>query len=91
MPPPRRTASPDRQVTRKGRLPTAPQLAAALRDRRLTCIGWSARGLERWHKDPESVATQVLRFVRPGAILLLHEGPSVPAAITPARFTASVS
>jgi len=56
-------------------------LAAALRERGLTCIGWSARGLERWHRDPGSVATQVLRFVRPGAILLLHEGPGVPAPI----------
>ena len=56
-------------------------LAAALRERGLTYIGWSSRGLERWHQDPESVATQVLRFVRPGAILLLHEGPGVPAPI----------
>jgi peptidoglycan/xylan/chitin deacetylase (PgdA/CDA1 family) len=58
-----------------------PWLARALRDRSLTCIGWTARGLERWHKDPESVATQILRGVSPGAILLLHEGPRVPRAI----------
>jgi len=58
-----------------------PWLSRALRDRGLTCIGWSARGLERWHSAPKPVAAQVLRSVRPGAILLLHEGPRVPKAI----------
>ena len=56
-------------------------LASALRTRGLTCIGWSARGLERWHTVAEPVATRVLRHLAPGAILLLHEGPRVPAAI----------
>lgn len=56
-------------------------LAAALRRRGLTCIGWSVRGLERRHRDPESVAARVLRGVRPGAILLMHEGPRVPPVI----------
>jgi peptidoglycan/xylan/chitin deacetylase (PgdA/CDA1 family) len=56
-------------------------LAPALTARRLTCVGWSARGLERWPGDVETVATRVLRRLTPGAILLLHEGPGVPAAI----------
>jgi len=56
-------------------------LARALRRRGLTGIGWSARGLERWHTDPEAVAIRALRGLRPGSILLLHEGPRVPAAI----------
>jgi peptidoglycan/xylan/chitin deacetylase (PgdA/CDA1 family) len=56
-------------------------LGAALAERGLTCVGWSGRGLERWHKDPETVAARVLRGLAPGAILLLHEGPRVPAAI----------
>jgi peptidoglycan/xylan/chitin deacetylase (PgdA/CDA1 family) len=56
-------------------------LASALRLRGLTCVGWSARGLERRHTDPEAVATRTLRRLRPGAILLLHEGPNVPPAI----------
>ena len=56
-------------------------LAAALRQRRLTGIGWSARGLEHWPGDAAAVATRVLRGLAPGAILLLHEGPAVPAAI----------
>jgi peptidoglycan/xylan/chitin deacetylase (PgdA/CDA1 family) len=58
-----------------------PWLARALRRRNLTAIGWSARGLERWHHEPGVVADRILQRVSPGAILLLHEGPRVPAAI----------
>jgi peptidoglycan/xylan/chitin deacetylase (PgdA/CDA1 family) len=56
-------------------------LAHALRARGLTCVGWSARGLERWHSVAEAVAARATRDLAPGAILLLHEGPRVPAAI----------
>jgi peptidoglycan/xylan/chitin deacetylase (PgdA/CDA1 family) len=56
-------------------------LATALRARGLTAIGWSARGLEHWPGAVEAVATRALRGLAPGAILLLHEGPPVPAPI----------
>lgn len=56
-------------------------LKSALGAHGLTCIGWSARGLERRYRDPGSVATTVTRALTPGAILLLHEGPRVPAPI----------
>ena len=56
-------------------------LARALRTRGLTGVGWSARGLERWSHEAAAVADRVLRHLAPGAILLLHEGPRVPAAI----------
>jgi peptidoglycan/xylan/chitin deacetylase (PgdA/CDA1 family) len=56
-------------------------LAPALRARGLAFVGWSARGLERWRGDANTVATRVLHHLAPGAILLLHEGPRVPAAI----------
>lgn len=56
-------------------------LKSALAAHRLTCIGWSARGLERHHRDPAAVASLVTRSLQPGAILLLHEGPRVPAPI----------
>lgn len=51
-----------------------PWLAAALRARGLTAIGWSARGLERWGGEPGDVARRALAGIAPGAILLLHEG-----------------
>lgn len=56
-------------------------LAPALRTRGLACVGWSARGLELWRGNVEVVADRVTRDLAPGAILLLHEGPQVPAAI----------
>lgn len=56
-------------------------LAQALHTRGLTGVGWSARGLELWPGDAGAVATRVLRGLAPGAILLLHEGPPVPAAL----------
>lgn len=56
-------------------------LASALRARSLACIGWSARGLERRGRDAEAVAARTTRHLAPGAILLLHEGDRVPAAI----------
>jgi peptidoglycan/xylan/chitin deacetylase (PgdA/CDA1 family) len=56
-------------------------LAAALRVRGLTCIGWSGRGLERRRGDAEAVAARATRSLAPGAILLLHEGPRVPGTI----------
>ncbi len=56
-------------------------LARALGNRGLTCVGWSARGLERWHTEPEPVAARVLRQLAPGSILLVHEGPRIPPTI----------
>ena len=56
-------------------------LAPALATRRLTCVGWSARGLERRPGDAGVVAARALRRLAPGAILLLHEGPRVPGTI----------
>lgn len=56
-------------------------LATALRARGLTCVGWSARGLEISSRGAEEVADRVLRGLAWGAIFLMHEGPRVPAAI----------
>lgn len=56
-------------------------LRRALADRNLACIGWTARGLERRQRTPHAVAARLARAVSPGAILLLHEGPAVPASV----------
>lgn len=58
-----------------------PWLAPALRARGLTGVGWTARGLERWSSDADAVARRIMRKIRPGSILLLHEGLRVPAEI----------
>ncbi len=47
-------------------------------DRRgLMLIGWSARGFDTNCRDVEKVAERILPKVRPGSIILLHEGHRV--------------
>jgi peptidoglycan/xylan/chitin deacetylase (PgdA/CDA1 family) len=43
-------------------------------DRRgLELIGWTVRGLDTIRRDPAKVAERILRNLKPGAIVLLHE------------------
>jgi peptidoglycan-N-acetylglucosamine deacetylase len=46
----------------------------ALERRKLCLIGWTVRGLDTVSRDPDAVAARIMRRVKPGAILLLHEG-----------------
>jgi peptidoglycan/xylan/chitin deacetylase (PgdA/CDA1 family) len=46
----------------------------ALARRNLELIGWSIRGLDTVSRDPEKVAARILRGIKPGAIIVLHEG-----------------
>jgi peptidoglycan/xylan/chitin deacetylase (PgdA/CDA1 family) len=41
----------------------------------LRCVCWSIRSLDRFSKNPSAVVNRVMRQVRPGAIILVHEGP----------------
>ncbi len=50
-------------------------LAAALESRGLTCIGWNVRSSDTFARDPQTVVKRVIRRVRPGAVILMHEGP----------------
>jgi peptidoglycan-N-acetylglucosamine deacetylase len=54
-------------------------LGGALKQRKLQCVGWTVRSGDCLGRTPEVVAANVMRKVQPGAILLMHEGPSVPA------------
>lgn len=56
-------------------------LAPALAARGLDCIGWSIRGADTFSKTPDAVATRVTRRLRPGAIILLHEGPPIRPSV----------
>lgn len=56
-------------------------LPAALAERKLACVGWSIRSGDCLSRQPERVAARVRRHLRPGAIVLMHEGPSVPPAV----------
>jgi hypothetical protein len=56
-------------------------LAGALKKRDLICVGWTIRSGDCLGRRAEDVVENVMRQVRPGAILLLHEGRSVPASL----------
>lgn len=56
-------------------------LSRALAARGLTCVGWSIRSRDSFARDPSRVADRVLRRLRPGAIILMHEGPFFHPAV----------
>jgi peptidoglycan/xylan/chitin deacetylase (PgdA/CDA1 family) len=45
-----------------------------LRRRGMWLIGWTARGFDTSRRHPDEVAARIVKQVRPGAIILLHEG-----------------
>ncbi|MET7142804.1 polysaccharide deacetylase family protein [Xanthomonas sp. PPL139] len=53
---------------------TNPFVAAPLRRHGLTRVAWSARGFDGVRCDPTVTVARIARDLRPGAIVLLHEG-----------------
>lgn len=51
----------------------------------LTLVGWSAGGLDTRLTDPARIVARILRRIKPGAIILLHDGN-----IPPERLVATV-
>ena len=51
-----------------------PFVAAVLKSHGMTRVAWSARGYDALASDPEVVAARIERQLKPGAIVLLHEG-----------------
>ncbi|MBL9205610.1 MAG: polysaccharide deacetylase family protein [Opitutaceae bacterium] len=49
--------------------------------RGMRVVGWTVRSWDSVARDPEAVAKLVLRRVRPGSILLFHEGPRLRPAV----------
>jgi len=56
-------------------------LPRALSSRGLQCVGWSIRSGDSFSRKPEAVVARVMRELRPGAIVLVHEGRTVPPPI----------
>ncbi|MDQ6861773.1 MAG: polysaccharide deacetylase family protein [Verrucomicrobiota bacterium] len=56
---------------------TNPFVHPVLARRGLQLIGWSVRGLDTILRDPDRVVARIEKHVRPGAIILLHEGQRV--------------
>ena len=57
------------------------RLARALAARSLACVGWNIRSQDSFARDPRAVAARVLRRLRPGAIVLMHEGDFLSPAV----------
>lgn len=51
-----------------------------LERRGLVLVGWSLRGLDTVKRDPAQVANRIVRGVKAGAIVVLHEGHRVASA-----------
>ena len=51
-----------------------PFVAAVLKAHGMTRVAWSARGYDALASDPDVVASRIERQLKPGAIVLLHEG-----------------
>lgn len=56
-------------------------LAGALAARDLRYVGWSVRSGDCRTHSAEALVSAMSRQLQPGAIILLHEGPSVPQAV----------
>ena len=56
-------------------------LPAALAARHLQCVGWSIRSGDCHSRRPENVVARIMHRLHPGAIVLVHEGPSVPQPV----------
>ena len=56
-------------------------LGFALTGRKLACIGWSVRSRDSLARDPVVVVNRILKRLRPGAIVLMHEGEKLDACV----------
>ena len=51
-----------------------PFVAPVLKAHAMTRVAWSARGFDALASDPQAVARRIEKQLKPGAIVLLHEG-----------------
>jgi peptidoglycan-N-acetylglucosamine deacetylase len=51
-----------------------PRIFRAAHDLGLTVIGWTARGLDTRLTEPDRIVARIVRRLKPGAIVLLHDG-----------------
>jgi peptidoglycan/xylan/chitin deacetylase (PgdA/CDA1 family) len=55
-----------------------PRTFSAARALGLKVVGWTARGLDTQITQPERIVARIVRRIKPGAIILLHDG-GIPA------------
>ncbi len=64
-----------------------PTLKKAIVKSGYTPIGWSIRSFDTTIKDEQKLLTRIMRQVKPGAIILLHDSMPITATILPALIT----
>jgi peptidoglycan/xylan/chitin deacetylase (PgdA/CDA1 family) len=62
----------------------SPPMARAAWRKKLTLVAWSLHSHDSRVSDPERIATRVLAKIRPGDIVLLHDGHDLPGRHRPA-------
>jgi peptidoglycan-N-acetylglucosamine deacetylase len=63
---------------------TTPNLATAVNELELVAVGWSIRSLDTVVKNERKLLDRILKAVRPGAILLLHDTSEATFLMLPA-------
>lgn len=59
---------------------TNPRVFRVVKELRLQVVGWTVRGLDTRQGKPEAIVERIVRRLRPGAILVLHDG-GMPCSI----------
>jgi len=62
----------------------SPPLGVAARRLQLTLVAWSLHSRDSQGSDPQRIARRVLRNIRPGDIVLMHDGHDLPGHHRPA-------
>ncbi len=62
----------------------SPPMARAAFRKRVTLIGWSLHSHDSRVSDPDKIARRVLERIRPGDIVLMHDGHDLPGRHRPA-------
>jgi peptidoglycan/xylan/chitin deacetylase (PgdA/CDA1 family) len=62
----------------------SPPLARAAHQQQLTLVAWSLHSHDTRTADPERIARRVLRRIRPGDVVLMHDGHDLPGRHRPA-------
>ncbi|NVO18773.1 MAG: polysaccharide deacetylase family protein [Bacteroidetes bacterium] len=60
---------------------TNPSIAKAVKKRNLLSIGWDIRSLDTVITDPDKLRRRIIRKLRPGSIILLHDNRCITSLI----------
>jgi peptidoglycan-N-acetylglucosamine deacetylase len=58
-----------------------PAMARAVRKLNLTSVGWDVRSFDTLISDPEKLKMRIIKRIRPGSIILLHDNRAITAEI----------